>query len=236
MKSLLRNLSLVLGLSLFMVACSKDDDPVPSPTINLTELGSGNNKIGYAGHDLHIDAAIIAPGKIASIKLEIHGDGADSWAFENLYTGSYAGLINASFHEHVDIPENAAPGHYHVHFVITDQKGKQTKLEADLEIKADPTLPALTGFEVSTNDDGSDLHVGVDIQAPNKIAKLILEIHGNNWEYEVEYTDAAMVGQTAYHFHKHVNISAAPAGHYHVHLKIVDQAGKEIEFEEHFDK
>ncbi|MFC3199905.1 hypothetical protein ACFOET_19960 [Parapedobacter deserti] len=28
----------------------------------------------------------------------------------------------------------------------------------------------------------------------------------------------------------------APAGHYHVRLKVVDQAGKENEFEEHFDK
>ncbi|WP_291908896.1 DUF4625 domain-containing protein [Chitinophaga sp. CB10] len=76
---------------------------------------------------------------------------------------------------------------------------------------------------------------GGDISAPNKIASVTIEIHGA-WAYEVTYTDAAMVGQTTYHLHKHVNVSAAPAGHYHVHITVKDQAGKEREIEEHFDK
>jgi hypothetical protein len=32
------------------------------------------------------------------------------------------------------------------------------------------------------------------------------------------------------------SIPTAPAGHYHLHLKVTNQAGKENEFEEHFDK
>jgi len=45
-----------------------------------------------------------------------------------------------------------------------------------------------------------------------------------------------MVGEADFNFHKHLDIAAAPSGHYHVHLKVTDQAGKENEFEEHFNK
>lgn len=235
MKSILRNLLFVASVSTLMAACSKDDDePTPKPTITMHELGSDNSKIAYTGSDLHVDAEIVAPGNIASIMLEIHGDG--NWELDTTYTTGFAGLKNVEFHEHVDIPAEAPVGRYHFHLVVTDQRGQQTTYEDDLEIKEDPTLPTATGFEIGLNTAGDDLHVEASITAPNKIAKVVIEVHGSNWEKEFEFTDVAMVGQTTYNLHKHLNVGAAPAGHYHVHMKVVDQAGKEREFEEHFDK
>ncbi|RZL39214.1 MAG: DUF4625 domain-containing protein, partial [Pedobacter sp.] len=139
-------------------------------------------------------------------------------------------------HKHIDIPADAVLGLYHVHIKITDQAGQVTDVESDLEIKKDTTLPTVAGFEVGANATGTDLHMEATVGAVNKIAKVVVEVHGSAWEQEYTYTDVAMVGQLTYNFHKHVNITAAPAGHYHVHLKVVDQAGKEIEVEEHFDK
>jgi hypothetical protein len=225
---------LLAGVTLFS-ACSKDNDetPVGAPTIEGLEVGSGNNLIAHPGNDLHIEAQVTAPGNVKDIVLEIHPETGSGWEVNTTYTDGYAGTKNTEFHEHIDVPADAATGHYHGHLKVTDQNGRVTEAEFELSVEADPTLPSVTGFEVGY---GNDLHVEATVNAPNKIAQIAVEVHGNGFEKEVVYTDAAMVGQTTYNLHKHVDVAAAPAGHYHVHLKVVDQAGKEIEFEEHFDK
>lgn len=226
-----------VSLIFAFASCSKDDkENIPAPAISNTEIGSDNSKIGYAGNDIHIEANITAPAKIANIKVSIHPEGVSEWQFDSTYAEGYTGLLNAEFHEHIEIPSKAALGHYHLHITITDQNGKSTKIDDEIEVKEDLTLPLLTGFSVEVEDGGDELHVEGTINAVNKIAKVVLEIHGGNWEKEFEYSDDTMIGKTTYDFHKHVDISTAPAGHYHVHLKIIDQAGKEREFEDHFDK
>lgn len=237
MKLTLQKFVLGMGIAVLFAACSKKngDDLPAAPTVALTELGSGNSKIAYAGADLHLDAEILAPGNIASIQVEIHPEGAGDWKYDSLYTEGFVGLKNAEFHKHIDIPDDVAPGSYHFHLVVTDQRGQRKEVEDELEIRVDPTLPSLAGLELALNAAKTELHLEAEITAPNNIASIVVEIHGP-WEKEFEYTDAAMVGQSSYHFHKHINISEAPAGHYHVHIKIVDQAGKEREFEDHFNK
>ncbi|MCC8409811.1 DUF4625 domain-containing protein [Mucilaginibacter sp. UR6-1] len=225
---------LLAGVTLFS-ACSKDDNetPVGAPAIEGLEVGANNNKIAHPGNDLHIEAQITAAANIKDVVLEIHPENGSGWEVNTTYTEGFAGLKNAEFHKHIDVPADAAVGDYHGHLKVTDQNGRVTEAEFELKVEADPTLPSVTGFEVGY---GNDLHVEATVAAPNKIAQIVVEVHGNDFEKEVVYTDAAMVGQTTYNLHKHVDVAAAPAGHYHVHLKVVDQAGKENEFEEHFDK
>jgi len=217
-------------------ACSDDDDVLPAaPAITGVEIGSDNSKIGYAGSDFHIDAAITAPAGIAEVRVEIHPASGAGWEYDSVYTEGFAGLNNAQFHKHIDIPADAATGHYHLHLTVTDANGTKADIEEEIEIKQDATLPSISGLGIELENSGNELHLETTITAPNKIAEVSVEIHGA-WEEEYTYTDAAMVGQTTYDFHQHIDISAAPAGHYHVHLKVVDQAGKEKEFEDHFDK
>jgi hypothetical protein len=228
-------IALLLLTSVF-VACKKDRIEPQGPTIALLEVGHENNKTAYAGTDIHIEATINALANIAKVKLQIHPAIDGGWEFEQEFTEGFVGLKNADFHQHIDIPADAELGKYHIHLSVTDQQGRTTEVESELEIKFDPTLPVATGFEVGLNAAGNDLHLEAVVNAVNKIAKIIVEVHGPAWEKEFEFADAAMVGKTTYNFHKHVNVGEAPAGHYHVHLKIIDQAGKENEFEEHFDK
>lgn len=235
MKTNFKALFLALSISALFAACSDDDDvlPVAPPTITGVEIGSDNSKVGYAGSDIHIDAAITAAAGIAEVRVEIHPESGAGWEYDSVYTEGFAGLNNAQFHKHIDIPADAALGHYHLHLIVTDKNGVKEDIEEEIEIKQDATLPSISGLAVEL--EGNDLHLEAAIAAPNKIAEVIVEIHGA-WENEYTYTDADMVGQTAYDLHKHIDISAAPAGHYHVHIKVVDQAGKEREFEDHFDK
>ena len=236
----MKHSKLILVFLLFAVtftACKKDNEIEPNaPEITGLEIGTDNKKIAHPGNDLHVEAQIVAQSNIASVTLEIHPETGTGWTFSTTYTEGFAGAKNAEFHKHIDVPADAPVGAYHVHLKVKDEAGRETSVESDLKLEADPTLPSVTGFEVGLNAAGNDLHSEATITAPNKIAKITVEIHGAAWEKEFIYTDANMVGLTTYNFHKHMNVADAPKGHYHVHLKIVDQANKENEFEEHFDK
>ncbi|PWG79409.1 hypothetical protein DDR33_16705 [Pararcticibacter amylolyticus] len=236
MKTMKQFLCLLIFTGTFFTACKKDDPEYMPPVIDGLEVGLRNSKIAHPGSDLHIEAQISAPGTIKSVVLSIHPENGSGWELNTTYTEDLEGLKNAEFHKHVDVPAEAPLGDYHGHLKVTDQSGQVTEVEFELVLVSDPTLPSVTGFEVGLNAAGNDLHLEAMVNAPNKIADIEVEIHGNGWEKEVSYTDQAMVGQSTYNFHKHINVAEAPAGHYHVHLKVTDQSGKENEFEEHFDK
>ncbi len=134
--------------SALLVSCEKNE----SPTISLTELGFDNTKTVKQGTDLHIDAEILADLKIASIQIIIHSEEAHAailpmkiasnaqevteWAVDSIYTKGYAGVKNADFHEHLEVPATAELGHYHFHMKVTDMDGNQTIKEDEIEVLA----------------------------------------------------------------------------------------------------
>lgn len=156
------NLSILLAFFLvFITACNKDKDVVAKPSINNLEIGLNNNKTGYPGSDIHIEGEIIAPGTIAGIKVTIHPESGSGWEFDKTYTEGYTGSKNAEFHEHIDIPANAAIGDYHVHIAITDQKGNRTEIEDELKIEQkDPSaalvFTPITGSGIEPHNDHFD--------------------------------------------------------------------------------
>ncbi|NLJ17545.1 DUF4625 domain-containing protein [Globicatella sulfidifaciens] len=235
MKNIIRIFMITAVLAMTITSCKKDKVEPNAPTISNVEFGHDNNKTAYVGADLHVEADISAPGKIDNIKVELHPESGSGWEYSEVFKTDFEGLLNATFHKHIQISEDAQPGEYHLHFTVTDKNGKQTSEEAHIQIINDPSLPSVANYSVHVEDGGNTLHVEAHITAPNKIAEVEVEIHGP-WEEEFEYDDVAMVGQTSYHFSKHIDISNAPSGHYHVHLGITDQDGKNIEFEEHFNK
>ncbi len=67
MKTRIIFIAMVFTTSLFFTSCKKDDKIIPKPVITLIELGHENSKIAYVGSELHIDAEIIAEGKIDKV-------------------------------------------------------------------------------------------------------------------------------------------------------------------------
>lgn len=114
-------------------SCNKEED-IAKPQITLTELGLDNSKIGYIGSDLHVEADLIAEGKIKNVNIIIHPEDSATWEFDSVYT-KFAGLKNATFHEHIEIPMSAEAGNYHFHLVVTDNEGNQTTAESELELQ-----------------------------------------------------------------------------------------------------
>lgn len=137
-------------------SCDKDD--VAIPTISDVELGASNSHKSYVGADLHIEATILAEGKISTIRVLIHQESeeesksalavaSEEWVYDSTYTGVYANVKNTTFHEHIDVPANVVTGTYHFHLYVTDLEGNQTMIEEELEIAApvaDGSLPVIT--------------------------------------------------------------------------------------------
>ena len=133
-------MALITVLSFGFTSCGDDDDDVlpAKPSVTLTEVGHDNGKHAHPGHDLHLEADMLAEGLIKRIDIEIHQEGGANKIVELSYTtGKYIGVRNAEFHEHIDIPADAPLGEYHLHFTVTDNMGQQTTVESHLEIVED---------------------------------------------------------------------------------------------------
>lgn len=220
-----------------LFSCKKEEAPVAeSPAITIKEVGTNNSKVAYTGNDLHLDAEVIAPSKIASIKLQIMlAETTYGWDFVKTYKTPYAGLKNADFHEHIDVPENAKAGTYTLLIIVTDESGEKTQSKVDFQVIRDLSLPRITEASLKATSNSTLNLTGV-IQATNKIARLVVEVQSSAWTREFVYTDAAMVDQSTFRLNKDIDVSSAPAGHYHINVTVVDKAGKQALYAFHLDR
>lgn len=79
-----------------------------------------------------------------------------------------------------------------------------------------------------TGTAGSDLHLEGEVTAENLIKRIDIEIHqeGGDFKIEKSFTEGKYIGIRNTHFHEHVDIPAeTPAGAYHLHFSVTDQAG-----------
>lgn len=221
-----------------LFSCKKEAAPIAieKPLIELAEIGSGNSKIAYAGHDLHLDIPIQAAGKIASIKLQITlAENNYGWDFIKTYTGAYTGQKTAAFHEHIDVPENARAGTYEMLILVTDQAGQTSQKKTEFQVMKDASLPSISGISLKIVSPDM-LNISGQINAVNKIDKLVLEVQSSAWTKEFNLADPEIIGRTTYQLNKDIDISGSPVGHYHVNVLVSDQAAKTAAYHYHFDK
>ena len=118
-------------------SCNDDEqEPAPetaAPVISGLEIGEGNSMECEPGGELHMDAEITAEGKIDKITVDLHPEGGSGDDIEAEYT-DYSGLLNADFHKDLEIPSTTEHGDYHFHLTVTDQTGKSTSVEADVNV------------------------------------------------------------------------------------------------------
>lgn len=128
-------------------SCNKDDEneTIPKPVISNLEVGLDNSHAAYAGADLHLEAEIVAEGRINKITVEIHQEEGSSDEIVAVYD-EYAGLKNTIFHKHVIIPDSTTLGTYHCHITVSDMEGNSTSVEEEIEIEElnDTEAPVLT--------------------------------------------------------------------------------------------
>lgn len=137
MKTKFKTLAAVLAISLgaTLSSCEKEnDETVAKPRITLEELGHDNSHEAHLDDELHIEADIVAEGKISKVVVELHNEGGSGDEIEEEFTEGLTGLKNAHFHDHIEIPASFATGDYHFHMTVIDQEGQSSSVEAEVEI------------------------------------------------------------------------------------------------------
>jgi hypothetical protein len=129
--------------SLFNTSCN-DEEKTEKPVINILEIGLSDSHVAYIGSDLHIEAEIVAEGKIDVVNVEIHLEEGSSDEIEASFD-EFSGLKNTTFHKHIEIPTGTKAGTYHLHFSVTDLEGNQTTIEDEISIEelVDEQAPVL---------------------------------------------------------------------------------------------
>lgn len=92
------------------------------------------------GDDFHAEFKVTAIHGIHSISVDIHAHGLTPqegevvWDHEEEFSEGYHGETEAVFHEHIEIPNTAPAGEYHVLFTVEDEKGNAQKFDTHVEI------------------------------------------------------------------------------------------------------
>lgn len=228
--------AIALTAGLFFTSCEKEDETNPKPVITQFELGYQNSKIGYAGTDLHVEAEIVAQGKIDKVTIEIHHEGdhggksfsttlhEGEWEVDTTFT-EFSGLKNTIFHKHIDIPVHAEVGDYHFHFIVTDMDGQQTTVEEDLEIQQpdDTNAPEITISNAPTNNqafgNGETISISGSVSDDKALGGMyigLVRTDQNLTDAEVNATNTITLlhthefdSPTAHNFSASINVGAA---------------------------
>ena len=125
-------LFLSMILTLLISACQTIDPP----TITIQELGYENSKTVRQGDELHVEAEILAEGKIRTVSVYIHLEDHNltgNWEVDQLFT-KFEGYKNTTFHEHFEVPSDAQTGIYHFQIEVVDQEGNVEAYEDEIEV------------------------------------------------------------------------------------------------------
>ncbi len=263
MKTAIKTMALIFIASstLFFTSCDDDDDVVAPPVIESIEFGSGhenpNSHTVQQGGNMHVEAKIKAEGKVDYIHVEIHPEGDhehegdhEEWAYDSTYTEGFRGVIDPTFHKHIEIGKQAEPGHYHFHFIVTDMAGNQVSYEEELEIleeesNIEVSNLSINGGEHDVSKASGSFIISFDASATEgTLAKYSIEVHNHpesgNEEDEVKLMDSEFTdgfnGLTSASASQTISIDAsAPLGEYHVEIVILDSEENEKVVSAHID-
>ncbi|WP_209401630.1 DUF4625 domain-containing protein [Pseudozobellia sp. WGM2] len=263
MKTRFEKLAVLVLIGITLHSCNSDDDgsiELSAPEITNFEYGEGHHgeedghehepeeAYAYKGSDVHLEAEINAEATVSSITLSIHSHDLDvaedeeEWDFEQVYTDASYLVINPTFHEHVDIPNTAPEGEYHVTLTVTDENGNSSEVEGHLQI-----MNPITTSNVSIDEAvvrGSDFHLEFMIEAVKGIHNVSVDVHAHGldilegeeeWHFTQVYEEG-LHGETSAEFHKHIDVpSTAPVGEYHMVITIEDEDENISKIDAHID-
>ena len=244
---------IIITTGLLLTSCKKEEE-IAKPVISSIEYGSSHDDTdshtAYQGSDMHIEAEIVAEGKIDYITVELHPEGeeedeeheTEDWKYDSTYTEGFNGLKNATFHKHIEIDSTATPGEYHLHFIVVDMEGNQEVFEGEVEILEEESNIAISNLtindgvhDVSKASGSFKISFNVSVET-GTLASYSIEVHSEpesgNEEDEFKLIDdeftGDFVGLTSASVSQTVAIDTdAPLGEYHVEITIIDSETNE---------
>lgn len=224
----------LIGLCLCTLTSCKDDDNNKKNSnaisIKLNEVGKENSREGVAGKDLHIEGEIIAQAKIKGIKVEL-ADAGNAVKVSADYSNKtkYVNVINAAFHEHLELPGTLEAGDYTLRFTVTDQTSNSKTESVKVKItKQDPNVPQITDIKIGDGSNkgkaGAKVKITANVTVKSAVEEIEIEFHGQK-EFPTEF--GKYKGKTGtFKFEEEVTLPSE-GGEYHVHFTVKDKDGRE---------
>ena len=231
-KLLLGAMALLSVFTMSLTSCSDDNDSPTNGNIVFedVEIGHDNSKLGKIGHDIHLECKIKSSSKIKAITVSLIKD-ANNKVEKAYNSGKYIGILNTTFHEHLDLPSTLAEGDYTCTITVTNAEGSVKSINSKVTLKkvvANPNAPKITDLKVNTMTGTANGKVTftANIVTTSPIDEIEVDFHGDK-EHEVEIKDyKGKSGNIT--FSKEVTIPAnCKAGTYHIHFSVKDSKGLE---------
>lgn len=212
---------------LLFTSCNNDDQNTEMAKATLTniEIGLNNDGRGIIGRDFHLNAEIVAGGKIDQIIVDMLPMEDQGWSFQIVWD-EYKGLRNTTVHKHFTIPEDAVEGIYDFIITVTDENGSITEEKRTINLflpenlPVDPELSILTLFlnndffyrEGEFMENAAAFHVNdtllsqVTIDGVKGDGKMYLLLINKDLNHRPETIDAIDFSKTiVYDYYEHEN-------------------------------
>lgn len=237
-KLIMGAMALLSVFAMTLTSCSDDNDSPSNGSIEIkdVEFGHHNNGLGTIGKDLHLECKIKSSSKIKAIRVSIIKDANNK--VEKVYnSGKYIGVLNTTFHEHIDLPATLAEGEYKGTITVTNTEGTVKTVNAKITLKkkeVDPNMPKISDLKVNTMESTANGKVTftANIETKDPVDEIEIEFHGDK-EYEMAFDE--FKGKSGkFVFSKGVTLPAdCKPGTYHIHFTVKDnkkrKATEEIE-------
>lgn len=227
-------------LAIAASSCKKDDPDNTKPIIESISEPLENDTL-YSGTELHIDGSVSDDVELSQLKIDIHSSD-DVHEHGKIDAASFFEVIriidlsgrNQSFHEDIDIPQEAAAGGYHVIITAVDASGNQSDItERDIVIRnsGDLISPTIT---VNSPTAGASFSIGSPIVVSAELADNIglgdVEIkvyQGSNLVYDKDLELAT----PTYSMNEEIPTTGWTAGEYELEILVKDQVNNKTDID-----
>ena len=257
----LKLLGLAAAVAFFFTSCDDEEEQdVTAPVIQEATIdGEDHDIMVAAGDEMHLDVHVTDNEALGELKMDVHDifDGHDHKSavkWSEVMTVQLSGK-EQHVHEHMDVPQDAMAGPYHVIFRLIDEEGNEGEFaELDFMI-SNASQPQINitdpdfGSEVDAPK-GSTLILQGTITDDTDLEEILIKLteehddhdHKNSTEGEIYEADFDLTGtnDTSWDFQADGNVNIAiPAnaetGHYKLEVVAVDNEGNMNIFEGEVD-
>lgn len=132
----------ILLISVVTFSCSKDDEDLKKPVIEL--ISPQDHDEFHPGENIHFEASFSDDTELSEYKIDIHfDDGHDHKSFKDggyewhyTHTAKLSGKSQMVHHD-ISIPADARHGDYHFMVFCTDKAGNESFIALEIEIEDD---------------------------------------------------------------------------------------------------
>ncbi|WP_172665926.1 DUF4625 domain-containing protein [Flammeovirga sp. OC4] len=178
-------------LILTLLSCNQEEESTELSIENLKYgrgiSGHGDNQIGYADVDLHLEAQVYGDELASEVFVTIESLSDTSFASYD-YSQYYEGRRNTSIHEHPIVPAYFDTGAYHLELTVIDQKGNKAVEGGDLHI-----VPVIRFLDIQLEGDISpseQIKIAFQLEGLNVLRDLYIKlVDENDNEFLSNYYD-----------------------------------------------